>query len=232
MGCDLWSDPEGKDNNPTRNRIESFSGKFVARFSDFVIVKSQEMANLIPFTKELRVIPNGVDFNHFMPMDKESAISKFNLPKNKKIILFACDHIDKRKNYALAKKAFNILDSQNPGEYFFWNAWGINHSLMPFVLNAADVLVFTSFFEGSPNLVKEAMACNLPIVSVPVGDVPEIIRSTKNCYVVDYDPTSIAEKLEEAISFGSRSNGREKIEHLRLEQIAYKIESVYRKVLG
>lgn len=231
MGCDIWSDPGGKDNNPTRNRIEGFSGKFIARFSDYIIVKSQEMANLIPFKKKIRVVPNGVDFSHFMPMDKETAKSKFNLPRNKKIILFACDHTDKRKNFFLAKSAFNILDSLNPGEYFFWNVWEIDHSLMPFVLNAADVLVFTSFFEGSPNLVKEAMACNLPIVSVPVGDVPEIIRSTKNCYVADYDPSWVAEKLKEATSFGSRSNGREKIEHLRLERIAYKIESVYKNVL-
>ena len=54
-------------------------------------------------------------------------------------------------------------------------------------MNAADALLLTSFIEGSPNIIKEAMACNLPIVSVRVGDVPQIIAKARNCYVVDYD---------------------------------------------
>ncbi len=232
MGSDLGSILLGNVNYSLRSRIESFSGKFVARFSDFVIVKSEEMAGLIPFCKRKQVIPNGIDFSHFVPIDKELALSKFALPRNKAIVLFACDPKSSRKNIALAKKAFEILDEHDPGKYYFWNAWEQNHTMMPFIFNAADVMVFTSLFEGSPNLIKESMACNLPIVSVPVGDVPEMIKETKNCYIVDYDPDSIAEKLHKVLASGSRSNGREKIEYLRLELIALRIEALYKNVIN
>lgn len=232
MGSDVGSVKVESENISVRNRIESFSGKIVARFSDHVIVKSQEMAELIPFCKNIHVIPNGVDFYQFKPMDNELAKSKFDLPRNKVIILFACDPENTRKNITLAKEAFDILDSINPGKYYFWNAWEISHTMMPFVLNAADVLVFTSLFEGSPNLIKESMACNLPIVSVSVGDVPDVIKGTKNCFLVDYSPIKIAESIQEAISSGSRSNGREMIEHFKIESVAKRIEAVYREVLA
>jgi len=231
MGSDLGSIMVADEKKTIRNRIESFSGKFIARFSDYLIVKSQEMAELIPFSKNIKVIPNGVDFNHFKPIDKAMALSKFDLPRKKRIVLFACDPQNARKNIALAKNAFEILNKQNPGEYYFWNAWEISHKMMPFVLNAADVLVFTSIFEGSPNLIKEAMACNLPIVSVAVGDVPEVISATKNCYIVDYEPNAIAEKLQTVLTSGSRSNGREMIEHLRIELIALRLKDLYYSIL-
>jgi glycosyltransferase involved in cell wall biosynthesis len=66
---------------------------------------------------------------------------------------------------------------------------------MPFVLNAVDVLLFTSLLEGSPNLIKESMAFNLPIVLVPIGDASDVIRESNNCYLVDYAPFLIAQKL-------------------------------------
>lgn len=231
MGSDLGSDKVESEHISFRKRIESISGKFVARFSDHVIVKSREMAELIPFCKNIHVIPNGVDFYQFKPMDNESAKSKFDLPRNKAIILFASDPESPRKNIALAKEAYNILNRLNPEKFYFWNAWQISHTMMPFVFNAADVLVFTSLFEGSPNLIKEAMACNLPIVSVSVGDVPDLLRGAMNCYLVDYSPTKIAERIQKVISSGSRSNGREKIEHLKIESVAKLIEAVYREVL-
>ena len=231
MGSDLGSIKIESGHISVRNKLESFSGRFVARFSDHVIVKSQEMAELIPFCKNIYVIPNGVDFFQFKPIDSETAKSKFDLPRKKAIILFACDPENPRKNIALAKEAFDILDGQSPGRYYFWNAWEISHTMMPFVLNAADVLVFTSLFEGSPNLIKESMACNLPIVSVSVGDVPDVIRGAMNCYLVDYSPTQISERIQDVISSGSRSNGREKIKHLKIESVAKRIEAVYREVL-
>jgi glycosyltransferase involved in cell wall biosynthesis len=97
--------------------------------------------------------------------------------------------------------------------------------------NAVDALVFTSKSEGSPNVIKEAMASNTPIVTVDVGDVKEVISNAKNCYIVKDTPEEIAEKLFAVLQEGKRTNGRELINHLELSNIAKRVESVYRYVL-
>lgn len=232
MGSDLLPVPKEENRSLLKIKLEQYCGKLVAHFSDFVIVKSEEMANRIPFCRNIAVIPNGVDFKKFCPMNNDMAKTKFHLPMNKKIILFASNPNNNNKNISLARKAFEIFINNYQTDVFLWNVWQMRHKDMPFVLNAADVLIFTSLSEGSPNLVKEAMACNLPIVSVPVGDVPYIIKGTKNCYLADYDPEIIAEKLNIVLSTGTRSNGRVMIRHLSLKKIALRIMTVYENIVA
>ena len=78
-------------------------------------------------------------------------------------------------------------------------------------MNASDCLLVTSLHEGSPDLVKEAMACNLPVVSVPCGDVPERLRDVKPGGVCSYDAPSLAKMIETVLQTGLRSNGREQL---------------------
>jgi teichuronic acid biosynthesis glycosyltransferase TuaC len=89
----------------------------------------------------------------------------------------------------------------------------------------------TSLHEGSPNIIKEAMACNCPIVSTDVGDVRDVVSGTEGCYVTTYDPEDIAEKLKSALQFNKRTAGREKIQHLDSNIIAHKIISIYKTIL-
>jgi len=98
-------------------------------------------------------------------------------------------------------------------------------------MNACDVLVLVSDGEGSPMVIKEAMACNLPIVSVPVGDVPEVLGNTEGCYLCTQEPQDVAEKLELALRRGKRTNGRKTISHLEIGAISRRIITVYRNVL-
>ncbi len=99
-------------------------------------------------------------------------------------------------------------------------------------MNACDVLVMTSIHEGSPMIIKEAMACNLPIVSVDVGDVKEVIGKTKNCFVTSRDPREIADKVVQVLRSNKRSDGRENIRHLKIQTIAERIINVYKEVLA
>ena len=78
-------------------------------------------------------------------------------------------------------------------------------------MNAADVMIFASLREGSPNVIKEAMACNLPIVSTDVGDVREILTGVHGCHIVARDPKTFAKAILEIIKEGSRTNGRRKL---------------------
>jgi glycosyltransferase involved in cell wall biosynthesis len=103
---------------------------------------------------------------------------------------------------------------------------------IPQLLSGVDVLILTSLFEGSPNVIKEAMACNCPIVSTDVGDVREVFGGIDGCYVSGPDPQDFAEKILEALSFNGRTAGRERIYYLDSEKIAKKISRLYKEVLG
>jgi teichuronic acid biosynthesis glycosyltransferase TuaC len=108
---------------------------------------------------------------------------------------------------------------------------------LKYFYSAADLLLLTSFHEGSPNVIKEAMACNCPIVSTNVGDVPEVIGKTEGCFLASFDPIDVAEKMRFALEFAQtkgRTNGRQRIIELGLdsETVSAKIIEVYNKVLN
>jgi teichuronic acid biosynthesis glycosyltransferase TuaC len=108
---------------------------------------------------------------------------------------------------------------------------GAPHERMPFYLNAADVLVLASYAEGSPNAVKEAMAVNLPVVSVDVGDVAQLIGPTEGCFLVRPDAREIAGRIAEVCRHGSRTRGRDWIAaHYGEETMARRIVEVYASV--
>jgi len=208
--------------------------KFVINFFyrikwNATIVKSEKMRGKIGF-KRVFVIPNGVDFDVFKPVIKDIAKRSAGFD-DKRHIIFVANPQRREKNYQLAKKVFDLLDDKNVELNILSD---IEHNLIPYYMNAADVLLLTSLWEGSPNVIKEAMACNLPIVSTDVGDVKEVIRNTKACYICSYAPEDVAEKIRMALEFGKRTNGREHILDLGLDSniIAQKIISVYKQVLN
>jgi len=110
---------------------------------------------------------------------------------------------------------------------------GYNRNQVSLLMNACDVILITSFSEGSPQVIKEAMACNLPIVSTDVGDVKEVIGNTEGCYITSFDPKDVAEKIKMALDFDKRTNGRERIKKLGLdsESIAMEIIKLYKNVI-
>src|SRR5690606_30979119 len=97
--------------------------------------------------------------------------------------------------------------------------------------------VLTSFMEGSPNVVKEAMACNCPIVATDVGDVKWVLGETEGCYIASFDPSDFAEKIKSALAFArqkGRTNGGQRITELGLdsETIAQRVLHVYKQVIA
>ena len=112
-------------------------------------------------------------------------------------------------------------------------AWKVPHTDVPLYMSASDALVFTSMQEGSPNVVKEALACDLPVVSVPVGDVEERLKGIEGCELcADERPESIAAALRKVLTRGGRVKGRESVAHLDENLITARVIDIYRSVLA
>ena len=97
--------------------------------------------------------------------------------------------------------------------------------------SACDVIVMASDHEGSPVAIREAMACNLPVVSVDVGDVAELIKTVQQCYLVDQNPQAIADGLVKVLSQQARSNGREKVHEYDMIHATQQVYEIYLRIL-
>lgn len=195
------------------------------------IVKSEKMQECIPKSS---LIPNGVDMENFRIINKPVACEKVGYSEQQKNIIFIATSPEKPvKNLELAYKSIKLLNNNKVKLHIISDK---SFNELPYFYNAASLLLLTSLSEGSPNIVKEAMACNCPIVSVDVGDVKETIGNTQGCYICSYYPEDVAEKIRLALNFADekgRTNGRLRIMNMNLdeEKIAKKIIDIYYKSL-
>jgi hypothetical protein len=172
-----------------------------------------------------------VDTNRFQPFDQMEARRRLGWPSDKKTILFASVERHPRKRPELARQAVSRLSD------FGVNAeirlmHGVPHQEVPWWLNASDALLLTSVHEGSANIVKEALACNVPIVSVDVGDVRERLCDVRGCAVVtDAEPTELARALHEVLRDGHRSDGRAHLGDLTVQAVAMRLLSIYSSLI-
>ena len=180
-------------------------------------------------TSKLSLIPCGVDIDLFKPIDKILARKELQLDTTVRYILFAGAFENTVKNAELALKAVVNLSSVELLELK-----GYSREQVVTLMNAVDCVLMTSYSEGSPQFIKEAMACNCPIVSVAVGDVPEVINNLEGCYISTYAVADVAEKLYKALLFGDRTEGRKRILELKLdsESIAKRILEIYYLVIN
>jgi glycosyltransferase involved in cell wall biosynthesis len=177
------------------------------------------------------VIPSGLDLASFRLIPRDEARRHLGLPSDKRFVLFGGNPACARKRYALAKDAVELLNRSLPAELIV--AWGVPHADMPYYMNACDALVFTSMQEGSPNVVKEALACNLPVVSVAVGDVPARLQGVAACELcADERPETVAAALERVLRSAQRSDGRETVAHLDEASLTAKVIGIYRSLLN
>lgn len=197
---------------------------FYRFFWDITIVKSERMKEHFG-NKRMRVIPNGVNFDYYKPLSKETCQDNVGFKRGIKHIIFFLSHSHRtEKNLPLAKEAIAQLNREDV-EFHIINF--VEKERVPILLNASDVLLLTSFFEGSPNIIKEAMACNIPIVTTDVGDVRTTIGNTEGCFITSFDPFEIKESIEKVLNYGKRTEGRDNIKFLDSKLIAGKLVKIY-----
>jgi glycosyltransferase involved in cell wall biosynthesis len=212
-----------------QGKILRLLSRWVARKADQVIVVSESLGRQVAF-RPYAVIPSGLNLNLFCPIPKEEARRLLRIPDNRYYVLFAGAVNNPRKQFDLAKKAVKSLRPELDVEILVANQ--VAHDQIPLYMNAADTLLLVSRHEGSPNVVKEALACNLPIVSTDVGDVKQRIGSISGCLVLQKDDLdSVKNALRQVLLQGKRIQGREQVIDLDETVLTQKLIHIYDQAL-
>lgn len=232
MGDDLLGTPDETGRLSRLSQCVVQLDRWFAHTVDGVIVKSAEMAHVLA-ARPVHIIPNGVDLDRFTPIHRSTARMALGWDLHKPIVLFPSDPDNPRKGFALARQAVDVAQVTLGKKIDLVPLWGVAPEQVSFYMNACDALIMTSFVEGSPNVVKEALACNLPVVSVRVGDVPELVADVRQSAVHDRDPQVLGASLANMLITGERSNGQATIVRrgLDLPSVAHSIVAVYDDVL-
>jgi glycosyltransferase involved in cell wall biosynthesis len=201
--------------------------RVLAPFADEVTVTSHHHRRQLG-RRDAHVVPCGVDLDLFVPMERGEARRELGWNAEEQVVLFAgIPRPEKRLDVISA--AVDILREGG------WSvrleiASGQPHERMPLYMSGADVLALASDHEGSPVVVKEAMACNLPIVSVDVGDVRQVIAGTDGCIICERNAPDMARALGRALDWGKRTEGREAVASLGLQETLDRILRIYETV--
>jgi teichuronic acid biosynthesis glycosyltransferase TuaC len=185
------------------------------------IVKAESMAKELGINK-YNVIPNGVDMRKLKSISSDNNLS----------VIFPADPSRKSKNYNLAERAVSLVKESIPN-LNFEICFGLKHAEIISKLQQSGVVLITSLWEGSPNIVKEAMVLNKPIVCTKVGDTELLLENVSGAFLVGFDVQEVANGIKKAIAFSqseSKSTGRMRIEELKLDStsIAKRLINIYK----
>ena len=226
----------GTDLNPAPNGgLRGAIGRIFSQFAALgalrIVCVSRQLHTRLWWRRDLAiVIPSGVDTAQFHPFDRNEARRRLGWPPDERVVLFNAGHDARNKRLDLAEAAcgqarlvltdlrLEVLHGDTDPE------------LIPVLMNASDCLLVASDSEGSPTVVQEALACGLPIVSVPVGDIAERLRDVNPSWVVPQEERALAHAMVELTRQPLRSNGRTRIGEISLETIAGQLKSLYESV--
>ena len=228
----------GSDLNPipSFSKSRSWAGRLLSqlaalRATRIICVSDQLKNRLWWFQSKATVIPSGVDLKLFSPLSRDESRSALGWAKEERIVLFNGGRYPRIKRLDLAESAIEVAKTLGEEVRLIQLNGSIAPENVPLLLSAADCLLFTSDWEGSPNIVKEALACNLPIVSVDVGDVPQRLAKVSPSRIVSRDPLELGEALVEVLRQERRSNGREIINEISEDRVARMVYNVYVGIL-
>ncbi len=202
--------------------------RIAIKHSSFNIFVSKKNVDIAKPAGDFALIPCGINLDDYPIMEKAEARRQMGLCQDKQYVLFAGAFGDSVKNPELAKASMKFVP-----EAELLELKGYTRPQVATLMQAVDAFLMTSYSEGSPQAIKEAMVCGCPIVSVDVGDVKERLEGICGCDVVEPDAESIAFKLRYAFKFAGKTEGRKAIINCGLtnDRIASRIISIYKSVL-
>jgi glycosyltransferase involved in cell wall biosynthesis len=235
-GSDLNPGYAGRDRAWLRSKTIVALGQAAALRARCCLVRSQEMRGRLLWRgarERARIVVSGVDLQLFHPEDSAAARRRLGWDAGRPTVLFACADpaLPAVKRPELARRVMAEVRKSIP-EAELRIAAGLPQTSLPEQYNAADLLLLTSANEGSPNVVREALACGLPVVSTPVGDVPDTLRGIRHCHVCDADPVRLASKVVEVLTKRPRTSALEALENRSPEAASRIILETYREALS
>jgi teichuronic acid biosynthesis glycosyltransferase TuaC len=227
----------GQSYEPAMRRFLGACGVFASiqaakRCSGVVVVAAHLLKRLpksVPSSR-IVVIPCGIDLHLFQPIDRKLCYEQLGWKQDAFHILFQ-NSGDPVKRPELAYAAVERLQGLGVKTELH-ELRGVSYDQVPFWINASDVLLVTSHHEGSPTIVKEALACNLPIVSVPVGDIPQRIQEIEGCYLSAPDAMELAINLRKVKMNPARIEGRETVRSVSADHCARLLSQFYAQVVA
>ena len=208
-------------------RVRRWFTKIAAKRADHVIYVS---ANLIRpehrTSMKFSVIPDGTPIRIFSPLPKDQARTLLGWDQKSRYIIFHCGNRPLEKNLRLANEVIHLLQQKIDGLNFIVFESNLTQEELATNYSAADLLLFTSHAEGSPNTVREAIACGCPVVSVAVGDVHKWIGMSGTGAICGYDSAQLSGQAYESMISGNRADNR--IAHkYSVESMAIELMRVY-----
>lgn len=224
----------GSDLNPSpsdgffRSAIQKILSQLAALRANRIICVSQNLKKRLWWRKNItEVITTGVDTSIFKTIPQRDARKLLNIPLKNKIVLFTGGGVPRVKRLDLAKQSIEHVKNEMEGVDFLVLDGNVPYASMPLYYNAADCFLFTSDYEGSPCVIQEAIACNLPIVSVDVGDVKLLLEKVVPSRITERNPLSLGDSVIEILKYGRRSNGKVMLGILSKDIIIHQLTSVY-----
>ena len=213
------------------SRYGVWCSKRAAKAAEGVVVVARHLLRALPraLPTKIHVLPCGIDLDRFRPMDPPLCRRQLGWRNDAFHVLFASSNGDPVKRPWLAKATVEETLRQGiPAELHFLS--GVPNSTVPTWLSASDALLLTSLHEGSPTVVKEALACGLPVVSVDVGDVAERIEMIEGCHLAQPNPADLAHKLSLVHQRRQRLDCRGRLEDLSVQNVAHRLKALYELV--
>ncbi|WP_436344363.1 glycosyltransferase family 4 protein [Natronorubrum sp. FCH18a] len=215
--CTLWGG-EYRD-NPFASLIERFSAR-----ADQIVVPSNAMADRVD--RSCHVVPFPVDTEQFRPIPRSEAREHVGWRTDERIVLFPYAPSREEKNYPLARRIVDGLE----GEVSLRTVANQPYEDVPYYLNAADAVLITSRFESGPMTIKEAAACNTPVVSRDVGFAREVLTHVSNSAIATGE-SALRDRLAAVLETGARSDGRAQITGYSTDEMGTRLRRVYERCL-
>ena len=204
--------------------------KIAMRLSAWNVFVSRKTLEIAKPKKNFSLLPCGIDLSSLQLNEKSRAREQMHLEMGKKYVLFAGAFDNEVKNAPLAQEALALLDND---EVELLEMKGYTRDEVMLLMCAVDAFLMTSITEGSPQVIKEALVCGCPIVSVDVGDVKERTEGVDGCYLsTSREAKELAELLQKALSFNGKTNGREKViaDGLDNRLVAQRLMEIYERI--
>ncbi len=199
--------------------------QWLCRHVQAVTVKTEQMKKAA-LVDDVFVIPDGINFDLFQPIPREEARAALGWEQDRYYVVFANNPTIPVKNFPLAQQAIERLKERGMTAELKV-ATGLPQATVVQYINASNALILPSVAEGSPNVVREAMACNVPVVATDVGDVAVVLAHTAGCSTCPHDADSLAEGLQKALLHTERTTGRVDSTHLSNAVLVHQVIAMY-----